>query len=101
MLAIVTARQEGRLVGYVAAIINTHLHYASTKFGTLDVFWLAPDVRKSVNGVGLFTAIEEELKRRGVVKMIGQTKLGPHDVGLIFEFLGWTETERLFTKAVS
>ncbi len=98
-LALITARKDARLVGYIAAIISGHLHYASTLHAIIDVFWLSPDYRQARNGLGLFVALEEELARRGVRKVIGQTKVGEgKDVSAIFAFLGWTETERLYTK---
>lgn len=99
-LVLITARSSARLVGYVAAILSTHLHYRSTLHAIIDVFYLAPAYRQAQNGLGLFVALEEELLRRGVRKVIGQTKLGDKDVSAVFGFLGWTETERLFTKVL-
>lgn len=101
-LALVAARdpeQDHRLVGYIAAIISTHLHYKSTVFGLFDVFYLDPEYRVGRNGMFLFLEMEKELKRRGVKKMVGQTKLSLN-VSPVFEFLGWTEVERVFTKVI-
>lgn len=100
-LVIVTARAAGVLVGYIAAILSTHLHYTSTLHAGLDVFWLDPQYRNALNGVRLFTTIESELKLRGVKKVIGQTKLsGALDVSEMFKYLGWTPIETLFAKAL-
>lgn len=101
-LVIITARDGVRLVGYVVAILSSHLHYASTLFGAIDVFWLDPAYRAGVNGIRLFTELELELKRRGVRKMIGQTKLGAgRDVSRLFEYLGWKPIETVFSKVVT
>lgn len=101
-LVIVTARDpeaDHRLVGYIAAFVTNHLHYASTLFASLDVFWMEPDYRKAANGMRLFAEMEAELARRGVVKMVGQTKVRADlDVSAIYQWLGWTKTEVLFTK---
>lgn len=99
-LVLITGRQDAQLVGYIAAFISTHLHYASTLHAIIDVFYLKPAYRQAQNGLGLFVALEVELQRRGVRKVVGQTKLGERDVSKVFEFLGWTETERLFTKVL-
>lgn len=103
-LVIVTARDprnDHRLVGYIAAIVSEHLHYAGSTFGALDVFWMEPGYRKAVNGMRLFAEMELELARRGVVKMVGQTKVRKDlDVSAIYEWLGWTKTEVLFTKVL-
>lgn len=100
-LVIITARAGGKLVGYIAAIVSKHLHYARTLFGYIDVFWLAPEHRAGTNGIRLFVELERELRRRGVRKMIGQTKLGPkRDMSSLYQFLGWTHVENLFSKVV-
>ena len=99
-LVLITARDSVRLVGYIAAIMSNHLHYASTLHAIIDVFWLEPEYRQGRNGLGLFVALEAELARCGVRKVIGQTKLGAADVWPVFKFLGWTETERLYTKVL-
>lgn len=100
-LALVCAWDQGRLVGYIAAINGTHLHYASTLFAEIDVFWLDPAYRKGLNGLRLFTELEAELKRRGVKKVLGQTKLGDKDVSALFKYLGWSPVEILFAKVIT
>lgn len=100
-LAMIGAWDSGKLVGYIAAIVSTHLHYASTLFAAIDVFWLDPAYRAGLNGLRLFTELEAELKRRGVVKMIGQTKLAADkDVSKLYEYLGWSPVETLFAKVI-
>lgn len=100
-LVIVTLRDDARLVGYIAAIVSTHLHYASTLCGFLDVFWLDPGYRAGINGIRMFTELETVLKAMGVKKMIGQTKLGDLDMSKMFEYLGWKAIEKLFSKVVT
>lgn len=104
MLVIITARdpaRDNRLVGYISAVCTFHLHYERTMFGVIDVYWLEPRYRQGLNGILLFTKLEEELKRRGVVKMIGQTKIRRDlDVSIMFEALGWKRAELIFTKVI-
>ena len=99
-IIIVTARNEGALVGYIAAIISSHLHYRSTLFATLDVFYLKPEFRRGMNGLNLFLEMERALKWRDVRKVIGQTKLEGKDVSAVYRYLGWKPIETLFAKVL-
>lgn len=103
-LHIVTARKQGQLIGYVFAIVTPHLHYATTLCGFWDLYYVLPEHRKGEGlslakhpGKMLFQEAERTLKARGVLKMFSGTKLW-RDASCIFEYLGWVETERLFTK---
>jgi hypothetical protein len=104
-LHIVTARADGGLVGYHVAIIDTHLHYASTLHGFTDVYWLHPEHRTGRTGLRLFEAVQRELAaekvRRGyrVMKLISATKLHL-DQGPLFEYLGYRPVERVYSKIV-
>lgn len=96
-LHIVTARRRGALVGYVVAIVETHLHYRRTLCAFFDLYYLLPEHRAGWAGVRLFIEAERALKARGVQKLFSGTKLW-QDASPIFERLGWVETERLFTR---
>ena len=96
-LSIVTARRGGELVGYHASIVRPHLHYRSTLHAHVDVYWLRPDCRRGLVGYRLLQAAERALKARGVRKVFTGTKLHK-DRGVLFERLGYRETERLYTK---
>lgn len=98
-LSVIAVRHAGELVGYHIAVISPHLHYKGTLHGVTDVYYLKPEHRRGFTGVRLFKAVGDEMKRRGVVKLITGTKLH-HDMGRIFERLGYRETERVFTKIV-
>lgn len=104
-LHIVTARKAGRLVGYHVAIISTHLHYASTLHSFTDVYYVAPEHRAGRMGLRLFQKVERELQveraARGhaVMKLFTATK--KHlDQSRLFEHLGYSSTEQLFTKII-
>jgi len=97
ILHIVTARDDGKLIGYHVAMICGHLHYKSTLHGITDVYYLLPEYRGKMVGVRLFKEVEDDMRRRGVKKLYTGTKLH-HDMGRMFERLGYKETERLYTK---
>lgn len=96
-LVIITARKAGALIGYAFAVLDTHLHYRSTLFAMLDLYYLKPEHRGGRTALRLFEALEAALVARGVVKVAGNTKLA-HDQGRIFHHLGWREAERLYVK---
>ena len=98
-LHVVTARREGRLIGYHIAIITTHLHYRSTLHGITDVYYIVPECRHGVTGMRLFQAVERELKARGVRKLFTATKLHL-DQGPLFERMGYRPVERLYAKLI-
>lgn len=95
-LHILTARKSGELVGYIAGIISSHLHYKSSLHCFTDVFWIRPDCRKGRIGVELFRKYRESLKARGVKKAFIASKVHL-DLSLIFERLGWTRTEVVYS----
>lgn len=97
LLQIVSARHGGALVGYAFALVGLHLHYSTTLFANFDLYYLHPDCRTGFGYVRLIREMERTLKARGVVKIVGNTKLA-HDASVIFHRLGWHETERIFTK---
>jgi hypothetical protein len=98
-LAVVTARRDGAIVGYVFAVVDTHLHYRSTRFAMLDLYYLRPDCRGGRTFVRMLIEMQTMLRQVGVVKVIGNTKLA-HDQGRVFRALGWREAERIFVKVL-
>lgn len=99
-LHVVVARERGEIVGYHISIVRPHLHYRRSLSAFTDVYFLRPSHREGMTGVRLIKAAEASLRARGVQKMFTGTKLHL-DMGPIFERLGWTETERLYTKVIS
>lgn len=100
---IVTARLEGRLIGYVWLLIQRHLHYQDVKqasivsVGTDDIHYLLPEYRKGWTGVNLLKAAEDEMRSRGVQVMYLRTKAA-HDHGAIFLRLGYAPTDVVYSK---
>ncbi len=97
-LSIVTARRNGKLVGYSCMILSPGLHYSTCFEARMDLFWLAPEVRnQAMPGIRLFRAVEKELKRRGVQRVYVGSKLHK-DVGRLFERLGYTPIETWYSR---
>lgn len=62
----VTLRQAGRLVGYYVGFIMPGLHYRECLTAHADIFYVVPEVRGDGGGDILFSAVENELRRRRV-----------------------------------
>lgn len=99
IMRIITARDADKLVGYCICVIRYHLHYKDSLTALNDIFYISKDYRKGLIGVKLFIKTEEILKKYGVQRVIMNTKMH-HDVGAIFDRLGYKETERVFTKII-
>ncbi len=76
VLRVLTARlSSGQLVGYVFLMVGPHLHYMSTNWGHVDMFWTDPIIRTGWTGVRLFKAMLQGAKAMQVVNMTITTKL--------------------------
>jgi GNAT superfamily N-acetyltransferase len=74
ILQIVTARDQGRLVGYSIWVVNTNLHYQDCVMANNDVLYLHPDYRKGTLGIKLIKESEKILKDQGVIKILWHIK---------------------------
>jgi hypothetical protein len=96
-LHLVTARFGNTLAGYFLGIVTGHPHYKSTLTASADLYYLAPEYRKWHNGLLFLQFIENSLKERGAQLLVVGTKLS-RDLGKVYEFLGYEETDRVFRK---
>lgn len=97
--------RTGRLVGYVFCMLGPHLHYASSNWALVDMFWLHPDYRSGWSGVRMFKLLEARMREYGAaVIMVTEkqhfagTHRHGHNAGAIFEFLGYNPVETVYSK---
>lgn len=98
VLHLVTAREEGKLVGYYYGMLLHHLHYKSA--GVMcytDVYFLKPKYRKGGSGARFIAAVVESLKSVGVVKLYISTK-DHQNHGPLFELMGMKCSDHIYTK---
>lgn len=95
-LAIVTVRDDGKLVGYVVAAILRHLHYASLVCASVDMYWLRPEYRKGY-GAKMFMFAMDYWTRRGAKKFYVSCKV-QHDHRPMFAALGFTLSDYMLTR---
>lgn len=102
ILHILTVRAEGALIGYVFVCVGPHLHYASTNWAVVDMFWLNPVHRFGWTGVRMFRELEKrmrELKVR-VVHVSEKLHFKNARVGAIFRRLGYRPIETIWSKVI-
>lgn len=73
-LFFVTLRDAGELVGYFIGFVAPGLHYETCLTCIQDIFYVKPDGRGAAAGDLLLDFVEKELKRRGVQRVIGNSK---------------------------
>lgn len=104
-IMLVTARENGKLMGYFIGFVAPGLHYKTCLTLTMDIFWIHPELRDddSLSQVeaqmisdDLFKAVEAEARRRGVDRMFVGSKLHK-DVAALFERLNYKEVERYYS----
>jgi GNAT superfamily N-acetyltransferase len=98
-LFIITARDEGRLVGYSVYFLSRNFHYQSLFVAESDIFYLLPEYRKGLVGMKLLKFSEQALKNIGVNKIVSRIKI-KNDIGLIFERMGFEPIERVYAKLI-
>lgn len=90
-----TARDDGRLVGYSAFFINSHMHYRDTVVAHNDVLFLHPDHRKSTTGYRLIKFSHEQLKARGDIHKACWHVKFCKDWSNVLHKLGYVDEEKI------
>jgi len=99
MLYILTARDDGKLIGYYSCFIQPNLHYQQTLTSVNDVFYIHPDFRKGFVGIKLLKEAEKHMRALGVDVMSLEFKTyAPLDP--LLERLGWDYTARFYSKYI-
>lgn len=97
MLHIMTARADGKLIGYYFAIVRPHLHYRHTLHAFSDIFIILPEYRRGLAGYQLFRETEKMLKALGVRKTYVVTKVHI-PLKMLMKRLGYRFIERVYSK---
>ena len=97
MLRFITCRVDGEAVGYIVFIIQPHLHYKTCLTAFEDIYFIKKEYRRGRVGIKLFQYAEQVLKDRGVNRIIYGTKVHL-DNSRLFEYLGYKQTDKVFTK---
>lgn len=97
MLHLLTARVDGKLIGYLMTIIHPHLHFADVIYGFVDGFYVKPEYRDAGVVESLIGDNEDMLRSAGIgrIRMDAQP-----DMWLYKELkkLHYERTEFVFMK---
>jgi GNAT superfamily N-acetyltransferase len=93
----VTLRDAGELVGYFIGTVAPGLHYETCLTCIQDIFYVKPDSRGAKAGNQLFEFVEKELKRRGVQRLIVNSK-NHFPASWLFDHRGYTPIETIHSK---
>lgn len=66
LLHIVTARDDGKLIGYFVSLVASGMHYKQTKFALNDILFVHPDYRGGSVAYKMFKYAFAALKEIGV-----------------------------------
>jgi len=97
---VVTARNDGDLIGYYISFIMPHLHYQDCIVAMNDVLFIKSEYRKGRAGMKMIAFAEQELKKLGVHRMMIHVNT-QHDFSPLLTRMGFTETERNFEKLLN
>lgn len=99
LLHVVTARDEGKLVGYINFVVTPHLHHMSTVMATQDFMYLKPSYRKGWIGINFLRFADESLKARGVRKVFQESTLRC-EFGPVLKYLGYEPSASIYSKVL-
>lgn len=95
----VTARDQGRLVGYATMYVTPSMH-SQSMIATEDTYFLLPEYRKGRNAIQLLDFTERECARRGAVEITMTSKL-TNKAGRILELRGYEMVAQQWSKRLS
>jgi L-amino acid N-acyltransferase YncA len=91
VLVIVSAREAGKMVGYVVCVTRRHMHY-NVYCGFEDAYFLSASHRQGMAGVRLIKEAVKALKRRGCQWVFFHSK-EHKPLDRIFKFLGFSRAD--------
>ena len=97
MLSILTARQNGKMIGYFLFIVRPHPHYRNVLCAFEDAYFMSKSCRKGMAGVRLIAEAEKVAKARGAKKLCVFTKMFK-DLGKIYERRGYKLTDHVYWR---
>jgi hypothetical protein len=98
-LYLMTVRDHGMLVGYIAYFVGINLHYKSSLCAVQDVIFLDTEYRHGMLGAKLISKSHEMLKEAGV-QVVSQHVKKAHDFSPMLERMGYEEVDIIMCKRI-
>lgn len=99
ILHIVTARDDGKLIGYYISLVTPNPHYKDHFFAVNDILFVLPEYRGGTTAYRMFKYAFDKLTERGASVITIHMKTDAMFDGLC-EKLGMERQEYLYTKYV-
>lgn len=96
---VISARDDGKLVGYCVMLVMPHLHYCEDLFAFNDAVYIHPSYRNGTVGIKLIKETEEYMSDIGVSVMTVHVK-PTKDFSPILKRIGFSEFETVYSKYV-
>jgi hypothetical protein len=96
-LRVFTARDEGKLAGYVVFFVRHNMHYKESLQAVQDVLFLDEPYRKGFTGIKLIKYADESLADDGVQVVYHHVKAA-HDFGPILERMGYRLVDLIYAR---
>jgi len=94
---LLTARDDGVLVGYSAFFMKPHIHYADVIVASNDVLYLKKEYRLGMTGVKLLKFSEQKMKEFGATKVTWHVKES-NDFRPILHRMGYMDEDIIVGK---
>ena len=99
-LLIITARDEGKLVGYFVWAMHNHPHYQHALVAEEDIHFLLPEYRKGLNGYFLIKNAVKLAKHFGAAMCTVREKWS-HQHPALMKRLGFTPADIVYTMVLT
>ncbi len=100
MLHIVTARSEGKLIGYCVSMLMKGLHYSGAGFASVDIVYLDREYRKGLVAYRMLEFMESDLKGKGITFIQHHVKPEP-DFSPLLSRMGFEDFEKIMMKRIN
>jgi hypothetical protein len=95
-LWIMTARDHGRLVGYIVMLLAHDMHYRTLRRATEDIHFILPEYRRGLLGYRMLRWTLDEMRAKSIQMVKFRTKAN-HSHAALFERLGGELEDLVYT----
>ena len=95
-LWVMTARFDGKMIGYIVMMLTNDMHYRKLMRATEDIHFILPEYRKGLLGYRMLAKTKQAMKEKGAHTVTFRTKADA-DHGLLFERLGGVLHDLVYT----
>lgn len=99
-LVVVTARLDGKIVGYASYRFDFADHYSTIFVAQNGIIWVAPEYRGKRLGLRLIKRGEQEMLDRGVCVLQFHSKVQHPVLAKVLVLLGYEQTEVIHSKVL-